>query len=342
MVADPVLYGVFAVVVIALLAVDLLVVHRDPHAVTIREAGIWTGIWIGVSVIFGLLIPLVHDGEPGASVSAQFFTGYVIEKSLSVDNVFLFLLIFSVLAVPKHLQHRVLFYGVLGAIVMRTILIFAGVALIDRFEWLLYVFGAFLIYAGVRTFLQRDTHPDITHSPIFRRVTKILPTTDDYRGEHFFVREHGRLLATPLFVVLLLVEFTDLIFAMDSIPAIFAITRDPFIVLTSNIFAIMGLRALYFLLAGVADRLRYLKTGLAIVLVYVGAKLFTENIEAIYHPTPLQSLAVIAAILTVTVIASLRAAPLPEGIPPAGIGPFGPATTNSPQPEPAAEPTGEQ
>lgn len=334
MIAEPILYGVFALVVIVLLAVDLLVVHRDPHAVTIREAATWTGIWVAVSVVFGLLIPLVYDGGTAGSPTAEFFTGYVIEKSLSVDNVFLFLLIFSVLAVPKHLQHRVLFYGVLGAIVMRTILIFAGVALIERFEWLLYVFGAFLISVGIRTFLQRETHPDISSSPIFRRIQRILPTTDDYRGEKFFVRENGRLLATPLFVVLVLVEFTDLIFAMDSIPAIFAITRDPFIVLTSNIFAIMGLRALYFLLAGVADRLRYLKAGLAIILVYVGVKLFTENIEGIYHPSPLQSLAVIGLVLTVTVVASLRAAPLPEGVPPAGIGPFGPAASDTPPPPP--------
>lgn len=340
MISDPVLYGVFAIVVIALLAVDLLVVHRDPHEVSIKEAAIWTVIWIGVAVAFGLVIASVHEGEPGANVTAEYFTGYVIEKALSVDNVFLFLLIFSVLAVPKHLQHRVLFYGVLGAIVMRTVLIFAGVALIDRFEWLLYVFGAFLIYVGIRTFLQRDTHPDITHSPIFRRISKVLPTTDDYHGDRFFIRENGRLLATPLFVVLLLVEFTDLIFAVDSIPAIFAITRDPFIVLTSNIFAIMGLRALYFLLAGVADRLRYLKTGLSIVLVYVGAKLFTENIDAIYHPTPLQSLAVIGTILAVTVIASLRAGPAPEGLPPSGLGPFGPAAkgTREQRTDPRAEP----
>lgn len=321
--SDPILYLVFAVVVIALLAIDLLVVHRDTHAVTIKEAAIWSGIWIGVSVVFGLLAPRLYTGSTRGQPTLEYFTGYVIEKSLSVDNVFLFLIIFSALAVPRHLQHRVLFYGVVGAILMRTVLIFAGVALIDRFDWLLYVFGLFLIFAGVRTFLHRTDRPDVTHSPIFQTVQRYLPTTSDYRGDKFFVREEGRLLATPMFVVLILVEFTDLIFAIDSIPAVFAITRDPFIVLTSNIFAILGLRALYFLLAGVADRLRYLKTGLAIILVYVGAKLFVENIEGIYHPTPLQSLAVIGVVLTVTVIASLRAPAVPEGIPPAGIGPFG-------------------
>jgi tellurite resistance protein TerC len=323
MLADPLLYGIFAGVVIVLLAVDLLVVHRDPHAATLREAATWTGVWVAVSIAFGLIIPHLHAGGAG-NPTAAYFTGYVIEKSLSVDNVFLFLLIFAALAVPRHLQHRVLFYGVVGAIVMRTVLIFAGVALIERFEWLLYVFGAFLVSVGIRTFKQRDAHPDVAHSPIFRRIQRILPTTDDYRGERFFVRENGRLLATPLFVVLVLVELTDLIFAMDSIPAIFAITRDPFIVLTSNVFAILGLRALYFLLAGVADRLRYLKTGLAVILTYVGVKLFTENIETIYHPTALQSLAVIATVLAVTVAASLRTPPLPDGVPPSGIGPFGP------------------
>jgi len=321
-IADPLLYGVFAAIVVVLLAVDLLVVHRKTHEVSIREAATWTAIWIGVSIVFGLLIPRFHEGVGPGNPVVEYFTGYVIEKSLSVDNVFLFLLIFSALAVPRELQHRVLFYGVLGAIAMRTVLIFAGVALIERFEWLLYVFGAFLIYAAVRTFRERNDHPDVASSPIFQRVQRILPTTADYRGDRFFVRENGRLLATPMFVVLVLVEFTDLIFAMDSIPAIFAITRDPFIVLTSNIFAIMGLRALYFLLAGVADRLRYLKTGLAIILGYVGLKLFTENIEAVYHPTPLQSLAVIATVLTVTVAASLRSPPVEGAIPPSGIGPF--------------------
>lgn len=311
MISDPVLYGIFAVVVIALLAVDLLVAHREAHEVSLREAAIWTGIWIGVSILFGLFVARLH-GTGGTETTIAYFTGYVIEKSLSVDNVFLFVIIFGAFAVPKHLQHRVLFYGVVGAIVMRTVLIFAGVALVERFEWLLYVFGAFLVYAGYKTWTSRTGHPDIAESRLLHAVRRVLPTTADYRGEHFWVRENGKLMATPLFVVLVMVEFTDLIFALDSIPAIFAITRDPFIVLTSNIFAILGLRALYFLLAGVADRLRYLKAGLAIILVYVGLKLGTENIEGFYHPTPLQSLAVIGTILTITVIASLKAPPEEE------------------------------
>ncbi|MEX2486848.1 MAG: TerC family protein [Nitriliruptoraceae bacterium] len=334
--SDLVLYAVFGGVVIVLLAIDLLVVHRNPHEVDVREAATWTAIWIGVAILFGAFLPVFYDGDL-AGVRSAYFTGYVIEKSLSVDNVFLFLLIFSVLAVPKHLQHRALFYGVVGAIVMRTVLIFAGVALVDRFDWLLYVFGAFLIYAGIRTFLQRETHPDITTSPVFQRITRVLPTTDEYHGTKFFVRIDGRLLATPLFVVLLLVEFADLVFAVDSIPAIFAVTRDPFLVLTSNVFAILGLRALYFLLAGFAARMRYLKTGLSIVLVYVGVKLFTENISGIYHPTPLQSLAVIGAVLTVTVVASLRAAPLADDVPPSGIGPFGRPAEPAKEDDAAAE-----
>ena len=339
MLNDAVLYGGFAVLVIALLAVDLLVVHRDSHAVSIKEAGTWSAIWIGCAVLFGLFITQLHEGVPGENATVAYFTGYVIEKSLSVDNVFLFVLIFGALAVPKHLQHRVLFYGVLGAIIMRTILIFTGAALIERFDWILYLFGGFLIYTGIQTWLQRNEHPDITNSSMLRRIKRMFPTTDDYRGEHFFVKENGKRLATPMFIVLVLVEFTDLIFAMDSIPAVFAVTRDPFIVLTSNIFAILGLRALYFLLAGVADKLRYLKAGLAVILTYVGLKLVYErlhsDVEAIHDwpgVNPILSLVIIMAILGIAVLASLRN-PLPEGEEaPAGVGPFervGPHTTTS-------------
>jgi tellurite resistance protein TerC len=312
MTSDLLLYGGFATVVAVLLAVDLFVVHRDAHDVPLREAATWSAIWIGVSIGFGLLVPHLHDGAGGAA-TVDYFTGYVIEKSLSVDNVFVFVLIFSTLAVPRQYQHRVLFYGVLGAIGMRTILVFTGAALLDRFEWLLYVFGVFLLYVAWKTWRQRHEHHDVTDSAILRAVRRVLPTTDGYRGERFIVREHGRLMVTPLFVVLVLVEFSDLIFAVDSIPAVFAITRDPFIVLTSNIFAILGLRALYFLLAGFADRLRYLTTGLAVILAFVGVKLLTEHVEDLWHPSPLQSLGVIATVLAVVVVASLRSphAPVP-------------------------------
>lgn len=302
---DPVLYGGFAVVVAILLAIDLFVVHRESHAVSIKEAATWSAIWVGVSILFGIFVPVLHEGA-GADARLEFFTGYIIEKSLSVDNVFLFVLIFGALSVPKELQHRVLFYGVVGAIVMRTILVFTGAALIERFEWILYVFGAFLLYAAYKTWTQRDEHPDIENSQLLSRVRRIFPTTEGYREDRFWVREGGRLLFTPMFIVLVLVEFTDLIFAMDSIPAVFAVTRDPFIVLTSNILAILGLRALYFLLAGVADKLRYLKAGLAIILGFVGLKLLAEAFEGIWHPDPLQSLAFITGILVVVTIMSLR------------------------------------
>ncbi len=329
MLPDVVLYGAFAFLVTILLAVDLFVVQRDSHEVSLKEAGIWSAIWIGCAVVFGLFVARLHGGVPGENPTVAYFTGYVIEKSLSVDNVFLFVLIFGALAVPKHLQHRVLFYGVLGAIIMRTILIFTGAALIERFDWILYLFGAFLVYTGVQTWLNRNEHPDITDSKMLGRIKRTFPTTDGYRGEHFFVRENGRLLATPMFIVLVLVEFTDLIFAMDSIPAVFAVTRDPFIVLTSNIFAILGLRSLYFLLAGVADKLRYLKAGLAVILTYVGFKLVYErlhhDVEALHDLpgiNPLVSLAIIMGILTVEVIASVRNPLKPGEIVPSGVAPF--------------------
>jgi tellurite resistance protein TerC len=329
MFSDVVLYAGFAGVITVLLGIDLLIVQRDTHAVSIREAAIWSAIWIGVAIVFGLFIPQLQEGA-GPNATVEYFTGYVIEKSLSVDNVFVFVLIFQAMAVPRELQHRVLFYGVLGAIVMRTVLIFAGTALIERFEWILYVFGAFLLYLAWKTWSHREEHEDVNETGVMRAIQRLLPTTDQYRGDRFFVREHGRLLATPMFVVLVLVELSDLIFATDSIPAVFAITRDPFIVLTSNIFAILGLRALYFLLAGAADRLHYLKAGLAIILGFVGVKLLAEGVEGVWHPSPLQSLAIIGAILVVVVVMSLRYGPEPSEEVPAGVGPFLRARTQHP------------
>jgi tellurite resistance protein TerC len=299
--SDPVLYTVFIAIIVVLLGIDLFVVQRNTHAVSIKEAGIWSAIWIAVSIVFGLAVMTFHHG------GVEYFTGYLIEKSLSVDNVFVFVLIFGALSVPRHLQHRVLYYGVLGAIVMRTILILAGATLVHRFSWLLSVFGAFLLYAAWKTWRQRHESTDITDSRLMRAIRRVFPTTQDYHGEHFFAKEDGRLRVTPLFIVLVLIEFSDLIFAVDSIPAIFAITQDPFIVLTSNIFAILGLRSLYFLLAGAADRLRFLKVGLAIILGYVGVKILTENIKGIPHPSPLMSLGIVMVILAGTVVASLVA-----------------------------------
>lgn len=337
MLSDPLLYGVFAAIVVVLLAVDLFVVQRDAHEVSVREAAVWSAIWIGVSCLFGALISRFHEtSTPGGSTTAEFFTGYVIEKALSVDNVFLFVVIFGVFGVPRAYQHRVLFYGVLGAIVMRTVLIFTGATLIGRFEWVLSVFGAFLLFVAYRTWRARASHPEVGESKVVLAVRRVIPTTTDFRGSKFLVREGGRWLATPLFVVLVFVEFTDLVFAVDSIPAIFAITRDPFIVLTSNVFAILGLRSLYFLLAGLADRLRYLKVGLAVILAYVGLKLLTEPIEGIFHPSPLQSLVVIATILAVVVVTSLRAGP-PE-YPPVRTLPLTPSRPDHVEPPPADEP----
>jgi tellurite resistance protein TerC len=298
------LYGVFAAIVTMLLAIDLFVVQRHTHTVSIREAAIWTGIWVSVSLLFGLFIPRFYPGADHEDM-ILYYTGYLVEWSLSVDNVMVFLLIFQTFAVPREFQHRVLFYGVLGAIVMRVGVILAGTALVGTFEWLLYVFGAFLLYLAWKTWAHRGEHEDVTDIRLMRIIKRAVPTTDNYRGEHFFVREHGRLLATPLFMVLALINIVDLIFATDSIPAIFAITRDPFIVITSNIFAIMGLRSLYFLIAGLVDKLHYLKAGLAVILAFVGVKLLTENIHGIWHPSPLASLGIIAAIFTVTVVMSL-------------------------------------
>ncbi len=298
------LYGVFAAIVTMLLAIDLFVVQRHTHTVSIREAAIWTSIWVSVSLLFGLFIPRFYVGADHEDM-ILYYTGYLVEWSLSVDNVMVFLLIFQTFAVPREFQHRVLFYGVLGAIVMRVVVILAGTALVETFEWLLYVFGAFLLYVAWKTWAHRGEHEDVTNIRLMVLIRRAVPTTEDYRGEHFFVREHGRLLATPLFMVLVLVNIIDLIFATDSIPAIFAITRDPFIVITSNIFAIMGLRSLYFLVAGLVDSLHYLKAGLAVILAFVGIKLLTENIHGIWHPSPLASLGIIAAIFAVTVVMSL-------------------------------------
>lgn len=313
------LYVIFGVSVAVLLGVDLFVVQRRTHTPSLREAGAWSAVWIGAAVVFGLVVVPLHGG--GTAV-AEYFSGYLIEKSLSVDNVLLWLVIFSALSVPSKVQHRVLFYGVLGAVVMRAALIFAGAALIERFEFVLYVFGAFLLYAAWRTFRERGTEPDVSNSPVLQRVRSVIPATEGYRGDRFLVREEGRLLATPLLVTLILVEVTDLVFAVDSIPAIFGITRDPFIVLTSNVFAILGLRALYFLVAGLARRLRYLRHGLAVVLTFVGVKLLTEPIAVVPHPNPWQSLVIVAAILTVTVVASLWSGRVEEALRLPTLNPF--------------------
>ncbi len=281
-----------------MLAVDLGIFHRKAHTVSVKEAAIWSAVWISLSLLFNLGLYFWL----GSEVALQFFTGYVIEKSLSVDNIFVFVLIFSAFAVPAVYQHRVLFWGILGALVMRGALIVAGAALLEQFHWIIYVFGAFLIFTGIRMALHRDEEMHPENNPLLKILRRRLPVTATYEGDHFWVRRAGKLMITPLLLVLVLVESTDLIFAVDSIPAIFAVTTDPFIVYTSNVFAILGLRSLYFLLAGVIDKFHYLKLGLAAVLTFVGVKMVLVDI---YHiPTPV-SLAVIVGLLTIAVVASL-------------------------------------
>ncbi|ACB74723.1 TerC family protein [Opitutus terrae] len=299
MIAPTWLWLSFNVFVLAMLALDLGVFHRKAHVVSLKEALSWSAVWIVLALVFNLGI-WHYAGAPKA---LEFFTGYVIEKSLSVDNVFVFALLFSYFAVPAKYQHKVLFWGVLGALLMRAIMIAAGAALIARFSWIIYVFGAFLILTGVKMIVKRaeEIHPE--RNPIVRGFKRLMPVTADYRGDSFFVRERGVLMATPLFVVLLLVEFSDLIFAVDSIPAIFAVTSDPFIVYTSNVFAILGLRSLYFALAGVMDKFHYLKIGLGVVLGFVGVKMILGHTG--WKIDTLVALGVILLILVVSIVWSL-------------------------------------
>jgi tellurite resistance protein TerC len=293
----------FTLFVLVMLALDLGVFHRKAHEVSIKEALAWSVTWIALALAFNVGLYFWRGGE----IALQFFTGYLIEKSLSVDNIFVFVLIFSYFAVPSKYQHRVLFYGILGALIMRAAMIAAGAALIKEFHWIIYIFGAFLIFTGVRMALHRNEAFEPEQNPLVKLVRRIIPVTPNYHGQRFFVRQAGTLVATPLFLALVLIEFTDLVFAVDSIPAIFAVTQDPFIVYTSNVFAILGLRSLYFVLRGVIDRFRYLKLSLSAVLAFVGVKMVLTDI---YKIPSLASLAVIASLLAVGVIASLlRAEP---------------------------------
>ena len=289
----------FNVFVLAMLALDLGVFHRKAHVVTFKESMSWTVAWVGLALVFNL--GLWHFA--GSQKALEFFTGYVIEKSLSVDNVFVFALLFSYFAVPPLYQHKVLFWGILGALVMRAIMIVLGAALITKFAWIIYIFGGFLILTGIKMIVKREEEIHPERNPVVRWFKKLMPVTPDYRGDKFFVRENGILMATPLFVVLLLVEISDLIFAVDSIPAIFAVTTDPFIVYTSNVFAILGLRSLYFALAGVMDKFHYLKIGLGVVLTFVGVKMLLAHSP--WKLDTLVSLGVIVMILTASIVMSL-------------------------------------
>ena len=285
--------------ILAMLALDLLA-HRHAHVVGVREAAAWTAVWVSLGLAFGAVVWWMY----GPTAGGEYFAGYLIEKSLAVDNVFVFALIFGFFAVPRMYQHRVLFYGVLGALVLRAIFIAGGAALLDRFHWVLYVFGAILLYTGWRMFRHRNHEMDLSANPVLRLARRLIPTTEDYDGQKFWVRRDGRWVATPLFMVLVVVETSDVIFAVDSIPAIFAITQEPFLVFTSNAFAILGLRAMYFLLADLMHRFVYLKAGLAAILILVGAKMLLIDIWKV--PIGV-SLAVIAACLIVAVTASLHA-----------------------------------
>ncbi len=292
----------FNAFVLSMLAVDLFGFHKHAHEVRAREAALWSAVWVVLALLFGIGVSAFMGREAGL----EYFAGYVIEKSLSVDNIFVFVLIFGLFRVPARYQHRVLFWGILGALLMRGAMIAAGAYLIAHFHWILYVFAGFLVFTGLRmvTHAARDIDPDA--NPLIRLVRRLVPVTPDYHGQRFFVRleDRGqhRLFATPLFVVLALVETTDLIFAVDSIPAVFAVTRDPFLVYSSNVFAILGLRALYFLLADVIHRFHYLQVGLSVVLVFVGAKMLIADVYAV--PIGV-SLAVILAILGSATAASL-------------------------------------
>ena len=298
----------FNLFVLAMLGLDLGVFHRKSHAVSGKEALIWSLVWILLSLVFNAVIYFFWDQMmPGSSYSNReaaltFFTGYLIEKSLSVDNIFVFILIFSFFAVPAKYQHRVLFWGILGALIMRGTLIAVGAALLKEFEWIIYLFGAFLIFTGIRMALHREEeiHPD--QNPVVKFFRKFIPVTENFEKDKFFIRRAGRLLATPLFLTLLIIESTDLFFAVDSIPAIFAVTREPFLVYASNVFAILGLRALYFLLANVMDKFQYLKLGLSAVLTFIGGKMVITDL---YHIPVGLSLGIVASILAVSILASL-------------------------------------
>jgi tellurite resistance protein TerC len=289
----------FNVFILFLLIVDLMVFNRKPHEISIREALVWSGIWILISLLFNVGVFLWYGHE----AALQFFTGYLIEKSLSVDNLFVFLLLFSYFKVPAKYQHKVLFWGILGALVMRGVLIFLGAALVARFHWILYLFGLFLVITGIKMAFQdkeKEVHPE--RNIIVRFFKRILPITEGYHEENFFVKTGGKRYGTLLFVVLIVIETTDLLFAVDSIPAIFAITQDSFIIYTSNVFAILGLRSLYFALAGVMDLFYYLRHGLAVILMFVGVKMLLVDI---IHISIGLALGVVGSVLLLAIIASI-------------------------------------
>ncbi|HSQ00082.1 MAG TPA: TerC family protein [Candidatus Dormibacteraeota bacterium] len=317
----------FHAAVFAMLAIDLGVFHRHAHEVSVREAAGWTVTWVSASMLLCLAIARFMGTEP----ALQFLTGYLIEQALSVDNIFVFVLIFSYFAVPKRYQHRILFWGILGALVLRGTMIGAGTWLIHRFAWVLYLFGAFLVFTGIRMAFAGEEGVEVEANPVVRLIRRLLPVTKRYHGQRFTVRvpvgRKRRLIATPLLVVLVMVETTDLIFAVDSIPAIFAVTTDPFLVYTSNICAILGLRSLYFLLAGIIGTFRFLQIGLSVVLVFVGAKMLITDW---YRISIGASLAVVVGVLLTSVIASLLLPTVAEEHSPVEHDPLHPTSRDAP------------
>jgi len=306
-IASPMMWAGFVGFVLVMLALDLFVFGGNKaHKVSVKEAGIWSLVWVSMALLFNAGLWWYLKGSVGSEIADQkaleFFSGYLIEKALSVDNVFVFLLIFTAFQVPQQYQRRVLIYGVLGAIIMRAIMISAGAWVVSEFSWVLYLFGAFLLFTGIRMLVAVDAEPDVVNNPILKFARKHLKVSEGDHGEKFFVRINGVRFVTPLFLVLILIEVTDLVFAVDSIPAIFAITTDPFIVFTSNMFAILGLRALYFLLVDVADRFHLLKYGLAMVLTFIGVKML---IMPWYHVPVQASLTVVAVLIAGSCIASV-------------------------------------
>ena len=298
----PLLWVGFNLFVLVALAFDLGVFHRNPHKITIREAFIASALWIAIAIAFGCGVWHWYGKQRGL----EYFTGYVIEKALSVDNLFVFLVIFRAFHVDDRVQHRVLAWGILGALIMRGLLITVGAVLVARFHWILAAFGIFLVYTGLHMLWRREKTVHYEKNPIFRFASKHLRLTKEYHGSSFFVRQNGQIFGTPLVLVLLIIELTDVAFAVDSIPAIFGITRDPFIVYTSNVFAILGLRALYFLLVGLLDYFRYLGIGLALILIFIGVKLIAEPW---LHISVSYSLGVVGIHLLLTIVLSLRAGP---------------------------------
>lgn len=284
--------------ILLMLAIDLGVFHRKPHAITAFEAGIWTSIWVGLALVFNVFVYFWK----GPSSALEFLTGYVVEKSLSVDNIFVFIMIFSYFSVPAKYQHRVLFWGILGAIIMRAAFIFLGVKLISHFQFVFYIFGFFLLYTAFKMFKERHSHGNISENRLLDWVSRTIPLTKEYVGQNFFVRRNGRLYATPMFMVLLAIEFSDVIFAVDSIPAIFAITQDTFIIFTSNIFAILGLRSMYFLLADIVPRFYYLKHALSFILGFIGVKMMIFEFA---HIPVWVSLSVILASFSLAIVFSI-------------------------------------